>query len=99
MNRRLLVGGEVELADGDHIAVGPLLFLITVEPDFIYGSEENANDIDVGQHFIEGVVKAIMGNPAVWARASVITRFSHPPGLACPARTTEAGARQAGRPP
>ncbi len=33
VNRRLLVGGEVELADGDHIAVGPLLFLVTVEPE------------------------------------------------------------------
>jgi predicted component of type VI protein secretion system len=33
VNRRLLVGGEVELVDGDHIAVGPLLFLVTFEPE------------------------------------------------------------------
>jgi predicted component of type VI protein secretion system len=33
LNRRLLVGGEVQLVDGDHIAVGPLLFLVTFEPD------------------------------------------------------------------
>jgi predicted component of type VI protein secretion system len=33
LNHRLLLGGEVQLVDGDHIAVGPLLFLITFEPD------------------------------------------------------------------
>jgi predicted component of type VI protein secretion system len=33
LNRRLLLGGEMQLVDGDHIAVGPLLFLVTFEPD------------------------------------------------------------------
>jgi predicted component of type VI protein secretion system len=33
LNRRLLLGGEMQLVDGDHIAVGPLLFLVAFEPD------------------------------------------------------------------
>ena len=31
LNRRLLVGGEVQLANGDHIAVGPLLFQVAID--------------------------------------------------------------------
>jgi len=31
LNRRRLVGGEVQLADGDLIAVGPLSFQVTLE--------------------------------------------------------------------
>jgi phospholipase C len=54
--------------------------VITVEPDFIYGSEENAGDIDVGQHFIEGVVKAIMGNPAVWSRSLILFAYDESGG-------------------
>jgi phospholipase C len=54
--------------------------VITVEPDFIYGSEENANDIDVGQHFIEGVVKAIMGNAAVWSRSLILFAYDESGG-------------------
>ncbi|MGI8609615.1 MAG: alkaline phosphatase family protein [Candidatus Dormibacteria bacterium] len=54
--------------------------VITVEPDFVYGSEENANDIDVGQHFIEGVVKAIMGNAAVWSRSLILFAYDESGG-------------------
>jgi predicted component of type VI protein secretion system len=31
LNRRLLVGGEMQLANGDHIVVGPLLFQVAIE--------------------------------------------------------------------
>ena len=42
LNRRLLLGGEVQLVDGDHIAVGPLLFLVTFEPDAPAGARNRA---------------------------------------------------------
>lgn len=41
VNRRLLIGGEVELVDGDHIAVGPLLFLVTVESEAPVGQAKH----------------------------------------------------------
>jgi predicted component of type VI protein secretion system len=31
LNRRLLVGGDVQLSNGDHIAVGPLLFQVAID--------------------------------------------------------------------
>ena len=54
--------------------------VITVEPDFIYGSEENANDIDVGQHFIERVVGAIMGDARVWPRCLILFAYDESGG-------------------
>jgi predicted component of type VI protein secretion system len=42
LNRRLLLGGEVQLVDGDHIAIGPLLFLVTFEPDGPVGARNRA---------------------------------------------------------
>jgi len=42
LNRRLLVGGEVQLAEGDQIAVGPLLFQVTFEADARAGLQKHA---------------------------------------------------------
>ena len=54
------------------ITAGTLPPVVTVEPDFILGSEENPNDIDAGQSFVHSVVTAIMGNQALWLRSLVI---------------------------
>jgi predicted component of type VI protein secretion system len=41
LNRRLLVGGEVQLANGDHIAVGPLLFQVAIERETAAGTPKH----------------------------------------------------------
>jgi phospholipase C len=55
-----------------HIAAGALPPVITIEPDFVLGSEENANDIDAGQHFVHDAVTAIMADHALWMRSLII---------------------------
>jgi len=42
LNRRLLVGGEVQLAEGDQIGVGPLLFQVAFEADAPAGLQKHA---------------------------------------------------------
>lgn len=42
VNRRLLLGGEVQLIHGDQIAVGPLLFQVRLEPDTPAGLRDDA---------------------------------------------------------
>jgi phospholipase C len=49
--------------------------VVTIEPDFVLGSEENPGDIDAGQYFVYQAISAIMGNSALWMRSLII--FCH----------------------
>jgi phospholipase C len=47
---------------------GTLAPVVLVEPDYQFGSEENPQDVQVGQTFVAGVINALMGSPA-WSRS------------------------------
>ncbi len=55
-------------------AAGTLPPVVMVEPDYQYGSEENPQDIQVGQDFVYGVVSALMSSPA-WARSMLVFTY------------------------
>jgi phospholipase C len=46
--------------------------VVMVEPDYQWGSEENPQDIQVGQWFVAQVVDALMSAPAVWERSLLV---------------------------
>ena len=49
--------------------------VVMVESDYQYASEENPQDIGAGQHFVSGVVAALMSNPTVWQRTLLIYTY------------------------
>ena len=53
---------------------GTLEPVVLVEPDYQYGSEENPQDVRVGQTFVAGVVNALMSSPA-WARSLLVLTY------------------------
>jgi len=54
---------------------GTLPAFVYVEPDYQYGSEENPQDIRVGQWFVSQVVQALMSVPQVWERSLLIWTY------------------------
>jgi phospholipase C len=48
--------------------------VVMVEADYQYGSEENPQDIQVGQTFVAGVVNALVGSPA-WASSLLVFTY------------------------
>ena len=53
---------------------GTLPPVVFVESDYQYGSEENPQDIRVGQSFVAGVVNALMSSPA-WASSLLVFTY------------------------
>jgi phospholipase C len=51
---------------------GTLPAFVMVEPDYQWGSEENPQDIQVGQQFVAMVVEALMSVPHVWERSLLL---------------------------
>ena len=51
---------------------GTLPSYVLVEPDYQWGSEENPQDIRVGQWFASQVVQALMSVPKVWERSLLV---------------------------
>jgi len=51
---------------------GTLPSYVLVEPDYQWGSEENPQDIRVGQWFVAQVVEALMSVPQVWERSLLV---------------------------
>jgi phospholipase C len=51
---------------------GTLPNYVLVEPDYQWGSEENPQDVRVGQRFVYEVVAALMSVPRVWQRSLLI---------------------------
>jgi phospholipase C len=54
---------------------GTLPSYVMVEPDYQWGSEENPQDIRVGQWFVSQVVEALMSVPQVWERSLLIWNY------------------------
>jgi phospholipase C len=54
---------------------GTLPAYVLVEPDYQWGSEENPQDVRVGQWFVAQVVQALMSVPEVWARSLLIWTY------------------------
>jgi phospholipase C len=54
---------------------GTLPAYVLVEPDYQWGSEENPQDIRVGQWFVSQVVQALMSVPRVWERSLLIWTY------------------------
>jgi phospholipase C len=55
-------------------AAGTLPPVVMVETDYQYGSEENPQDIQVGQYFVNGVVNALMSSP-MWATSLLVFTY------------------------
>jgi len=54
---------------------GTLPAYVLVEPDYQWGSEENPQDVQVGQWFVAQVVEALMSVPQVWERSLLIWTY------------------------
>jgi len=54
---------------------GTLPAYVLVEPDYQWGSEENPQDVRVGQWFVSQVVEALMSVPKVWERSLLIWTY------------------------
>src|SRR5581483_10426859 len=54
---------------------GTLPSYVLLEPDYQWGSEENPQDVQVGQWFVAQVVQALMSVPEVWARSLLIWTY------------------------
>jgi phospholipase C len=55
-------------------SLGTLPSVVMVEADYQYGSEENPQDIQVGQTFVAGVINALINSPA-WAHSLLIFTY------------------------
>ncbi|MBV8527009.1 MAG: hypothetical protein JOZ75_01705 [Candidatus Dormibacteraeota bacterium] len=53
---------------------GLLESVVLVEPDYEFGSEENPQNVQVGQTFVAGVVNALMSSPA-WQRSLLVFTY------------------------
>jgi predicted component of type VI protein secretion system len=63
LNRRLLVGGEMQLVDGDQITVGPLLFQVLLEPEAPARLQKHAMETASAQHAgSDSALKGFKGN-------------------------------------
>jgi phospholipase C len=54
---------------------GTLPSYVLLEPDYQWGSEENPQDIQVGETFVAGVVEALMSVPHVWQRSLLVFTY------------------------
>jgi phospholipase C len=54
---------------------GTLPAFVMVEPDYQWGSEENPQDIQVGQSFVALVVEALLSVPEVWRRSLLVLTY------------------------
>jgi phospholipase C len=58
----------------DDVASGSLPGLCIVDPDFDHGSEENPQDIAIGEEFAAKVVNAVMSGPA-WEKSLLVWTY------------------------
>ncbi len=54
---------------------GTLPAFVMVEPDYQWGSEENPQDVRVGEWFVAQVLSALMSVPEVWQRSLLIWTY------------------------
>jgi phospholipase C len=54
---------------------GTLPAYVLLEPDYQWGSEENPQDIQVGETFVSEVVEALMSVPEVWQRSLLLFTY------------------------
>ena len=57
---------------GAACAAGTLPSVVLVEPDYQFGSEENPQDVTVGQRFVGEVMSTLFQHPEVWQRSLVL---------------------------
>jgi len=67
-------GPQATIAAFQAACTAGLAPVVMVEADYQYGSEENPQDIQVGQTFVAGVINALIGSPA-WRNSLLIFTY------------------------